>query len=487
MLDGVAPDGGELESNTDISREARIRSAYMEWCNSYNKEPDESRFRTFSKNFLTMEQYSKEEGKKMQLNKFADCTEAEYATLREKAKAAPVDDAIAKEKAEAEAAAKAEAAKAEAAKTAAAEAAKAEAAKAEAEAAAKVAEQKKKVDEAQAKAKKLKEEAAALSTEKQTKDSSPEEQVEALSLEEQAIASAKAEADRDLEFARRRKAREAEKKKKKTGVQSKSPSFFSFSKPPATKKVQSKPFAPPSFFSSSKAPATKKAKPLPATRRAPQRAPARKVPTPVKKKVKAPTSAQKKAPQSAPAFSFFNKKTTVKKVAKAPAPVAKKVPKRKPREIAKKEPAPFSFFGSSKPSAKKPVPTPRRAPVQKKALPKKLAQKKPDATKKKQSFSFFGASSKPKAAPAQKKSVVKRVPKTSGTLSLFGPGAKKEAPKDNIPVISRWKQNPDGSITGNISNSKNFRNGQKITTSPVRKGAKAGLVRTGSGSQYRLL
>jgi hypothetical protein len=43
-----------------------------------------------------------------------------------------------------------------------------------------------------------------------------------------------------------------------------------------------------------------------------------------------------------------------------------------------------------------------------------------------------------------------------------------------------------GSITGVISNSKDFRTGTKITTSPV-KGAEAGkIVTTASGSQYKL-
>lgn len=58
---------------------------------------------------------------------------------------------------------------------------------------------------------------------------------------------------------------------------------------------------------------------------------------------------------------------------------------------------------------------------------------------------------------------------------------------DGIPVLRNWKQEADGSLTGSISNSKVFRVGQKITTSPVRKGAKAGsIVTTSSGSKYRL-
>ena len=83
-MDGVAPDGGELD--TSISREARVRSSYMEWCKEYGKETDESRFPTFSSNYLAMESYAKENGKTMQLNKYADCTEEEYITLTAGAK-----------------------------------------------------------------------------------------------------------------------------------------------------------------------------------------------------------------------------------------------------------------------------------------------------------------------------------------------------------------------------------------------------------------
>jgi len=81
---GIAPDGGELD--TTISREARVRSSYMEWCKEYGKETDESRFSTFSLNFLAMESYAKDNGKTMQLNKYADCSEEEYIALTSGAK-----------------------------------------------------------------------------------------------------------------------------------------------------------------------------------------------------------------------------------------------------------------------------------------------------------------------------------------------------------------------------------------------------------------
>ncbi len=123
-MDGIAADGGELDP-TNISREARVRSAYLEWCKEYGKDVDEERFPTFSSNYLAMEEYAKENGKTMQLNMYADCTEEEYVALTsapvngaatEKVEAPVVEDtseaaaeAKAKEEAEAKAAAEAEA------------------------------------------------------------------------------------------------------------------------------------------------------------------------------------------------------------------------------------------------------------------------------------------------------------------------------------------------------------------------------------------
>lgn len=61
--------------------DARIRSAYMEWCKKYDKTADESRFVTFSFNFLLMEDYARENNKEMILNRYADCTEEEYISI----------------------------------------------------------------------------------------------------------------------------------------------------------------------------------------------------------------------------------------------------------------------------------------------------------------------------------------------------------------------------------------------------------------------
>jgi hypothetical protein len=59
---------------------------------------------------------------------------------------------------------------------------------------------------------------------------------------------------------------------------------------------------------------------------------------------------------------------------------------------------------------------------------------------------------------------------------------------DGVPTVSRWKQNRDGSITGIISGSINFNEGERVTTSPLAKGKVASneVVTTGSGSKYFL-
>jgi hypothetical protein len=83
-MEGIAEDGGQIESD-NLAREARLRSAYMEWCKEYGKKVDESRFPQFSSNYLAMEEYAKQSGKDFVLNEFADCTEEEYAKANDPA------------------------------------------------------------------------------------------------------------------------------------------------------------------------------------------------------------------------------------------------------------------------------------------------------------------------------------------------------------------------------------------------------------------
>merc|ERR1712160_207522 len=140
-----------------------------------------------------------------------------------------------------------------------------------------------------------------------------------------------------------------------------------------------------------------------------------------------------------------------------------------PTPVAKPSPAPkkniFSFLGGDSAASKK-------TPV--KAAKKSSVKKAP--VKKSGTISLFGGSNK-KSQTEKKVAPVKK----SGTISLFGASKKskpltkvnKVAPKDNIPVLKKWKQ---------------ASNGEVITTSPVRqKGKKGAVVTTGSGSKYRLM
>jgi len=53
-----------------------------------------------------------------------------------------------------------------------------------------------------------------------------------------------------------------------------------------------------------------------------------------------------------------------------------------------------------------------------------------------------------------------------------------------VPMLVKWKQNPDRSITGIISGSSSFSDGERITTSPITNDAIGGSVAvTSSGSR----
>jgi hypothetical protein len=110
-------------------------------------------------------------------------------------------------------------------------------------------------------------------------------------------------------------------------------------------------------------------------------------------------------------------------------------------------------------------------------------------------------------------------PTTSSVFTLFGPGprttvkASEQSPttnktnaasgsssrisstifdgvfssSTNLPTLSDWEQNDDGSITGYVSNRIGFEDGTLITTSPVKTRARAGrVVTTTGGSKYKL-
>ena len=133
---------------------------------------------------------------------------------------------------------------------------------------------------------------------------------------------------------------------------------------------------------------------------------------------------------------------------------------------------------------------------QKRLAEEKRAAAAEAAAKKKQE-----AETKRAAAQAQK-SVQKAAPGATVSLFGFGGGGGKPAPAPaqvqaakaaaasaprGVPTISSWKQNRDGSISGFISGSPSFDDGESVTTSPIKGEAAAGtVVQTGSGSKYFL-
>ena len=102
------------------------------------------------------------------------------------------------------------------------------------------------------------------------------------------------------------------------------------------------------------------------------------------------------------------------------------------------------------------------------------------------------------AKASQAEETVKRA-SPGATISLFGFGQKSEsateaptkpAPKAmpaprGVPTISKWRKNRDSSISGFISGSDSFDDGDAITTSAIAKGeiASGNVVQTGSGSR----
>jgi hypothetical protein len=86
--------------------------------------------------------------------------------------------------------------------------------------------------------------------------------------------------------------------------------------------------------------------------------------------------------------------------------------------------------------------------------------------------------------PAASSSSSKSTPSAAVPAS---PRSVKTAPM-GVPKLTRWRQNSDGTITGLVSGSRGFEEGQRITTSPIASGTIAAgeVVKTGSGSRYFL-
>lgn len=89
-LEGIDEEG--VQGIDNLAREARVRSAYLEWCKENGKESDETRFPTFFDNFLKMETFAATSGKEMVLNRYADCTQEEYLALMKSSAPAPSPD-----------------------------------------------------------------------------------------------------------------------------------------------------------------------------------------------------------------------------------------------------------------------------------------------------------------------------------------------------------------------------------------------------------
>merc|ERR1712151_220899 len=301
-------------------------------------------------------------------------------------------------------------------------------------------------------------------------------------------------------------------------------SFFGSSKPKA--KAKSAPVAKAPVPTPKPAPVAKAPTPAPKSPPKPafsffstpsKKAPEAKKEPVVVKETTAPTPSPKKA-----AFSFFGtpelKKPEPKIEVPPPAPVAPKketfsfFSPAKPKAVApptpeptpapvKKAPTPMFSFGAPAKKAVSPTPAPTPAPVPAKKPaplfsfgtqripgakvdPPKPAAPAPAPAKKPAPFFSFGTQRIPGAKVDPPKPAATPI-RSSPTLSLGQ--SKKPAAAPAIPSISGFVQNADGSITGRVMGSKSFPNGTEITTSPVRRGAKAGMVvTTSSGSKYLL-
>lgn len=122
------------------------------------------------------------------------------------------------------------------------------------------------------------------------------------------------------------------------------------------------------------------------------------------------------------------------------------------------------------PAVQKKAPPPRSSSTSnakaKKAL-ETVEKAKPGATV---SLGFFNFGGSDDVVSNQKAGVLPRVVS--------------QAPR-GVPSLSRWRKNRDGSVTGFISGSRAYSDGESVTTSPITTDAvDGGLVQTTSGSRY---
>ena len=62
-------------------QKSQILSAYFEWCKTYGKEPDETRFEQFSRNYSRMEAVARQTGQFPAMNAFSDFSEDEFKRM----------------------------------------------------------------------------------------------------------------------------------------------------------------------------------------------------------------------------------------------------------------------------------------------------------------------------------------------------------------------------------------------------------------------
>ena len=160
--------------------------------------------------------------------------------------------------------------------------------------------------------------------------------------------------------------------------------------------------------------------------------------------------------------------------------------------------AAFMDMSGAKPGATITL-TKERKEREAKAAIKAIEKAKPRST-----FSLFGLGvsdlekkSPPKTqpkgiAPKKRAPAPKKKAPAPKKKALF-PKKKAPAPRAKVaprgvPTMKRWKMNRDGSITGAISGSPNFREGERVTTSMIVNGRieSGEVVTTGSGSRYFL-
>ena len=134
-----------------------------------------------------------------------------------------------------------------------------------------------------------------------------------------------------------------------------------------------------------------------------------------------------------------------------------------------------------------------------------MRAKAEEAAAKKEAIEAVKKAKAEEAAAKKKKqvNVGRTLDKASGTISIAAFFAServadkpKATPKNKaatvpkgVPVLSGWRKNRNGSVTGKISGSDNFNDGETVTTSPI--GDKYtiegdSVVQTKSGSKYYL-